>query len=44
VPGFIFAWIAIYVVSLMGAEPAKHIQDTFNEVDTEMKALHDQIA
>lgn len=44
VPGFILAWLAIYVVSLMGAEPGKHIQDTFNEVDTEMKAIHDQIA
>lgn len=34
VPGFIFAWVAILVVSLLGKEPSKEIQDEFDSVKT----------
>ncbi len=33
IPGFIFALIAIYVVSLMSKPPAKSLVDTFDRVD-----------
>ncbi|WP_096438917.1 sodium/proline symporter PutP [Alteribacter populi] len=32
IPGFIFAWVAVVVVSLMGEEPSKDIQEEFDEV------------
>ncbi|WP_280770343.1 sodium/proline symporter PutP [Salipaludibacillus daqingensis] len=32
VPGFILAWIAIYVVSKLGGEPEQEIQDQFEQV------------
>lgn len=32
VPGFILAWIAIYVVSLMGEAPSMEIQNEFDQV------------
>ncbi|RNA66737.1 sodium/proline symporter PutP [Alteribacter keqinensis] len=31
IPGFIFAWIAVVVFSLIGPEPSKEIQDEFDE-------------
>lgn len=34
IPGFIFALIAIYVVSLLDKEPAKEITDLFDAVDS----------
>ncbi len=41
VPGFFLATLAIYVVSLMGKEPAAAIRKTHEEVEAEMKALHE---
>ena len=38
IPGFIFASIAIYVVSLMGKEPAITIQRRFEAADAEYRA------
>ena len=38
IPGFIFASIAIYVVSLMGKEPAATIQQRFEAADAEYRA------
>ncbi|OIJ18657.1 sodium/proline symporter [Anaerobacillus alkalidiazotrophicus] len=34
VPGFIFAWIAIVIVSLIDKEPSKEIQEEFDSVKT----------
>lgn len=38
IPGFLFASIAIYVVSLMGKEPAASIQQRFETADAEYRA------
>ena len=38
IPGFILASIAIYVVSLMGKEPAASIQQRFEQADAEYRA------
>jgi len=38
IPGFIFASIAIYVVSKMGAEPAPSIVKRFEEADADYHA------
>jgi sodium/proline symporter len=44
VPGFVLAWIAIYVVSLAGTEPRSDIQTTFDEVETEMQSVNKQLS
>lgn len=44
VPGFILAWIAIYVVSIMGSEPEAGVQTTFEEVNTEMQSVNKLIS
>lgn len=36
-PGFVFAWIAIMVVSLLGKEPSEEIQNEFESVKAELK-------
>ena len=38
IPGFILASIAIYVVSIMGKEPAASIQQRFEVADAEYHA------
>ena len=38
IPGFLFASIAIYVVSLMGKEPSASIQQRFETADAEYRA------
>lgn len=41
VPGFILGMLAIYVVSRMGDEPDAAIRQTHEEVQAEMKGLHE---
>lgn len=38
IPGFLFASIAIFLVSLMGKEPAPSIQQRFEQADAEYRA------
>jgi sodium/proline symporter len=38
IPGFILASLAIYIVSLMGKEPAPSIQQRFETADAEYRA------
>lgn len=39
IPGFVLAALAIYVVSLMGAEPSNHVTEVFDQVDLEIKQM-----
>lgn len=36
-PGFVFAWIAIMVVSLLGKEPSEEVQNEFDAFKAELK-------